>query len=250
MGGKRATEICCLPFLPCCLRVVDDSWMEFPCSSDCGNVRSARFPSVLSLATSSSGTHTRIHINTCVICTVGLLCPNVFYFSGADKELHLPWSLMPCTCLLILKVLARPLPHALPHRRQLGRQPCCQPPHCYFFFDSFLLNKTYCLVTFVYSSMLHLSLRRNSAFLHSFVVQALIITLFSSREQECQRKVQVFQREETKILCLWNWNEIIWSFICKKRNNVSRQRIQRIKVDNPTSFLHLIPPSLLVNAHW
>ncbi len=31
---KRESEISLLPFLPCCLRVLADSWMEFPCSSD------------------------------------------------------------------------------------------------------------------------------------------------------------------------------------------------------------------------
>lgn len=42
------------PFLPCCLRVFAESWMELPWSSDWGNIRSAKFPSVLSRATSNS----------------------------------------------------------------------------------------------------------------------------------------------------------------------------------------------------
>lgn len=43
------------PFLPCCFSVLADRWMALPWPPVCGNLRSGRFPSVLILATSSSG---------------------------------------------------------------------------------------------------------------------------------------------------------------------------------------------------
>lgn len=51
-----------LPFRPFCFKVFAESWIVLPWPMFSGNLRSSRFPSVLSLATSNSVHNTEVSV--------------------------------------------------------------------------------------------------------------------------------------------------------------------------------------------